>query len=956
MKKLLQSLIIVVLFCSSIASAQQEVRNKYEFISPVPGSDFNTLESNIIIREGTYVDFTTLGKDAIVVIGSKSGKIEGEIILSDDQKTIIFEPFQNFEPSEKINVKISPGIETRNGQQLEEVEFSFRVAPFEKTPNPYEYIEELKPNYNDTRKVKNVNNTTGDFPSINVEMYDSSALGDGKIFLAVASDVENIGYYLMILNNDGSPYWSKELQDDYAYDFKVQPNGYMTYAQFLEHHSYTGGGNVIHKVMDHSFSVIDSVQMGNGYVAEAHDFQILPNGHYLLFGYYLTEVDMTQYVEGGHPNALVSGGIVQELDSDKNVIFQWRSWDYYDFDTYEWGRRTSRPIVSEFHLNTINLDKDGNIILATPRWTKKINRQTGDIMWNMGGFDNEFTFTGYSEDDGADLANGHMIHRLENDNFLVYDNGSRRDGSSSQVHEIYIDEENKSVDFVWSYVPDSTINGWHRGNAHRLENGNTVIGWGGSSGKYSPAFTEVNGDGEVLMELFFDPYDIESYRAFRLPVPKIEPDYEVVETEVAPGNTYDFIDPEKGTTGISIKVNSIEGSGYNELQVDKYNYSPLNPSFPQKPPLVIPARIEVSTFGLTSINYDVMFDINEWKVNNPEEAVIYHREFPNSGLIIPLATSYNHVTGKLIATTSKLGEFIVAEPDFDVMVFTPQPRTPINGNNKINYTLPVKLEWSPIGYYQTFNLEVASDSLFNNVIISESDMQETYYDYSSLENNSTYYWRVKTINEAGESDWSDALSFTTTDPFIELLNPNGGESIQIGLEYFIEWDDNIDEDVVLTLLENESIVRVIDTTESRTAYQWEVPLDLDLSSSYKLKLSSLEDSELLDISDNTFSLSDTTTAVEDDNGLPTDYLLFQNFPNPFNPSTEIEYSLPISGDVRLTVYDVLGNEIGKLVDDSKNSGTHSVAFNAHNLSSGIYFYELVVDGKLISTKKMILVK
>jgi len=83
--------------------------------------------------------------------------------------------------------------------------------------------------------------------------------------------------------------------------------------------------------------------------------------------------------------------------------------------------------------------------------------------------------------------------------------------------------------------------------------------------------------------------------------------------------------------------------------------------------------------------------------------------------------------------------------------------------------------------------------------------------------------------------------------------------------------------------------------------------------------------------------------------------LEQNYPNPFNPSTNIRYRLLNTGDVKLSVYDILGNEVSTLVNEKQKAGTHEITFNAGIISSGIYFYRLIA-GKYSETKKMILVK
>ena len=89
--------------------------------------------------------------------------------------------------------------------------------------------------------------------------------------------------------------------------------------------------------------------------------------------------------------------------------------------------------------------------------------------------------------------------------------------------------------------------------------------------------------------------------------------------------------------------------------------------------------------------------------------------------------------------------------------------------------------------------------------------------------------------------------------------------------------------------------------------------------------------------------------------VPLDYMLQQNFPNPFNPSTKITFSIPEAGLVKLTVYNLLGQQIQSLVEEQRQPGTYTELFNASELNSGVYFYELRVNNFII-TKKMQLLK
>ncbi len=88
---------------------------------------------------------------------------------------------------------------------------------------------------------------------------------------------------------------------------------------------------------------------------------------------------------------------------------------------------------------------------------------------------------------------------------------------------------------------------------------------------------------------------------------------------------------------------------------------------------------------------------------------------------------------------------------------------------------------------------------------------------------------------------------------------------------------------------------------------------------------------------------------------PSVFALNQNYPNPFNPSTVISYSLPNASNVRLTVYNAIGQPVKALENGFKAAGNYNISFNASELSSGIYFYKLEA-GQFSQTRKMMLVK
>jgi agmatine deiminase len=154
----------------------------------------------------------------------------------------------------------------------------------------------------------------------------------------------------------------------------------------------------------------------------------------------------------------------------------------------------------------------------------------------------------------------------------------------------------------------------------------------------------------------------------------------------------------------------------------------------------------------------------------------------------------------------------------------------------------------------------------------------------------------------------------------------------------------------ITKLQNWEKVGFVDGNGTTTQSQFYNFTDKDLTpGSYKYRLKQID-------FDGSYEYS---SEIEVEVLAPGSFALEQNYPNPFNPSSVITYQLPVSSDVTLKVYDILGNEIVTLVDEYKQAGKYKVEFNPvsgnRNLASGIYFYQLKVDS-FIETKKMLLMK
>lgn len=123
----------------------------------------------------------------------------------------------------------------------------------------------------------------------------------------------------------------------------------------------------------------------------------------------------------------------------------------------------------------------------------------------------------------------------------------------------------------------------------------------------------------------------------------------------------------------------------------------------------------------------------------------------------------------------------------------------------------------------------------------------------------------------------------------------------------------------------------------------------------------VDDDELINGNAWLYQFEDPTNIISPKTDLPISFRLYQNYPNPFNPTTKIKYSIPVGNkyfrslqSVILKIYDILGNEVTTLFNETKAPGNYEIEFDASNLSSGVYFYKLTVGGFRVTRKMMIL--
>jgi hypothetical protein len=285
-----------------------------------------------------------------------------------------------------------------------------------------------------------------------------------------------------------------------GWDFKVNYNNKISYFD------RTSKGWFI---MDSLQNEIDSVYCLNGYTADNHDFLALANGNYVLFAYDEQPYAMDTVVPGGNPNAIIEGLIIQELDANHNLIFEWKSWDHFHVTDNTYMSPWTGANLPFIHANAIDIDFDGHFLVSCRGLDEitKIHRITGEIIWRWGGSQNEFTFV-----NDYPFTHQHTIRSLGNNRYLLYDNGNYSAQVSSALTfnisravEYVLDTNLMEATKVWEFVHPDSLYTPSIGGMQRLPNGNTLIDFGNLQWQnIGSIVTEVDTNNQIVFQLEYD--------------------------------------------------------------------------------------------------------------------------------------------------------------------------------------------------------------------------------------------------------------------------------------------------------------------------------------------------------------------------------------------------------------------------------------------------------------------
>lgn len=280
--------------------------------------------------------------------------------------------------------------------------------------------------------------------------------------------------------------------------------------------------------------------------------------------------------------------------------------------------------------------------------------------------------------------------------------------------------------------------------------------------------------------------------------------------------------------------------------------------------------------------------------------------------------------------------------------------SPLKGSSHQDSTITLK--WHPAADAETYHLQLDKNGSFSSPFVDLQGISDTTSAITHLDPNTTYYWRVRATNGAGDTPWSEIWDFNVTVVPVELASfsanilENAVELNWITVTETNNYGFEVQRGENKSNLTTIGFVKGYGTSLELHKYSF---MDISVNNGtyyYRLKQidfdGGFEYSELIEISVN----------------LPKNYVLEQNYPNPFNASTLIRYQIPGNepASVRLVIYDINGRIVKKLMNSKQGPGIHEVLWDAMDednkeLANGIYFIKLKA-GDFVLTRKAILLK
>ncbi|NQT26197.1 T9SS type A sorting domain-containing protein [candidate division KSB1 bacterium] len=286
------------------------------------------------------------------------------------------------------------------------------------------------------------------------------------------------------------------------------------------------------------------------------------------------------------------------------------------------------------------------------------------------------------------------------------------------------------------------------------------------------------------------------------------------------------------------------------------------------------------------------------------------------------------------------------------------------------FTEPVEVEWDPLDHAASFNLQVSTADNFSSLFLDESALTVTSHTITGLSGATTYYWKISATNMAGTGDFSTVWDFYTDAALSVELNAFSAEPVLQGV--LVKWITQSETDNLGFILERTvgagsnpprdvrwQTIASYQThdaligqgnTSVRTDYAF-TDVTVQAGAVYAYRLSDVNIKGVAHVYDVILLTLPETPDVT---------ALDQPFPNPFNPQTKIGYHLSESGQVKITVYDLLGRKVKTLMDDFQGYGSYNFYWHGRDdagnqMATGTYVIALqTADG--VKTQKVLMMR
>jgi hypothetical protein len=372
-------------------------------------------------------------------------------------------------------------------------------------------------------------------PQVTV-LKNSHRLADGLIFIgpkpAPGATAPSGQTGPEIIDNQGRSVWFNPIAaPDTATDVRVQQYHGQPVLTYAVGRSTGGPGHSegYDVILNRHYQQIATVEAGNGLAADQHEFALTPQGTALITIYHQVPYDLSSV--GGPSDGSVLDGVVQEIDvATGKVLFEWHSLDHVPLsDSYQPVPTSSSTPYDYFHINSVNLDNDGNLLISARHTSTvyKVDRKTGNVIWRLGGKESDFQLG-----PGVQFAWQHNALPEGPNTIRIFDNESNGTPvlPASRVIRVHLDLQAKTATLLSSIQHPDGLSAGSQGNAQLLPGGHTFVGWG-QLGRFS----EFDSSGNLLWDGALSAgYD--SYRAYRSPwigLPDTDP---TAEAERSGGN------------------------------------------------------------------------------------------------------------------------------------------------------------------------------------------------------------------------------------------------------------------------------------------------------------------------------------------------------------------------------------------------------------------------------------